>query len=197
MRRIVEETPNEWIRATQWSSDESRFLKRLDDLVGFEPIVERKDTEIDAASPLSASFNWVLSPFDSCFYPGEGIRQFSCPLAPPVGSCLKENLALNQVLNDPNWLLSTTAQSAAALVAIVGSFLVSRVISLVGQRESLEHRLDVIDGERERLARTMPISKRGSPGSTLAGSSMRPPTGWSTISTYRSRSSSGSVTPVT
>ena len=43
---------------------------------------------------------------------------------------------------DPNWLLSTTAQSASALVAIVGGFLVSRVVSLGSDRQSLTRRLD-------------------------------------------------------
>jgi hypothetical protein len=38
---------------------------------------------------------------------------------------------------DPNWLLSTTAQSAAALVAIVGGFLVSRVVGLQSTRDGL------------------------------------------------------------
>jgi hypothetical protein len=38
---------------------------------------------------------------------------------------------------DPNWLLSTTAQSAAALVGIVGGLLVSRMVSTSGERSSL------------------------------------------------------------
>jgi hypothetical protein len=33
-------------------------------------------------------------------------------------------------LIDPDWLLSSTAQSAAVLVAIVGGFLVSRLVTL-------------------------------------------------------------------
>ena len=39
-----------------------------------------------------------------------------------------------QAPEDPNWLLSTSAQSAAAMIAIVGGFLVSRVISLSSER---------------------------------------------------------------
>lgn len=39
---------------------------------------------------------------------------------------------------DPNWLMSTAAQSAAALVAIVGGFLVSRVIALTADRRAAE-----------------------------------------------------------
>jgi hypothetical protein len=46
---------------------------------------------------------------------------------------------------DPSWLLSTTAQSAAAIVAIVGGFLVSRLVSLVGEREGLLGRKQEIE----------------------------------------------------
>lgn len=42
---------------------------------------------------------------------------------------------------DPNPLLTTTATAAAALVAIVGGLLVSRVISLATERSGLEQRL--------------------------------------------------------
>ena len=38
---------------------------------------------------------------------------------------------------DPNWLLSTTAQSSAALVAIVGGFLLSRILALATERNGL------------------------------------------------------------
>src|SRR4051812_44540856 len=41
---------------------------------------------------------------------------------------------------DPNWLMSTTAQSAAAIVAIVGGFLVSRLITANSSREALQAR---------------------------------------------------------
>lgn len=44
------------------------------------------------------------------------------------------------MLRDPNWLYSTIAQSTAALVAIIGGFLVSRVVSLAGTREALQRR---------------------------------------------------------
>jgi hypothetical protein len=43
--------------------------------------------------------------------------------------------------NDPNWLLSTTAMSAAALVAIVGGFLISRVVALVTESHGLDRRI--------------------------------------------------------
>lgn len=42
---------------------------------------------------------------------------------------------------DPNWLLSTLAQSTAAVVAIVGGFLVSRLVQLSSEREGLRRRL--------------------------------------------------------
>lgn len=41
---------------------------------------------------------------------------------------------------DPNWLLSTTAVASAALVAIIGGLLVSRVISIASERQALLRR---------------------------------------------------------
>ena len=41
---------------------------------------------------------------------------------------------------DPNWLLATMAQSAAAMVAVIGGFLVSRIITLSVERQSLDRR---------------------------------------------------------
>jgi hypothetical protein len=48
---------------------------------------------------------------------------------------------------DSNWLLSSVAQSAAALVAIVGGFLVSRLVVMQAERVGLEGRL--LEEERE------------------------------------------------
>jgi len=48
---------------------------------------------------------------------------------------------------DPNWLLSTTAQSAAALVAIIGGLLVSRLVALAVERDGLQRRLTELEGE--------------------------------------------------
>ena len=42
---------------------------------------------------------------------------------------------------DPNWLLATMAQSAAAMVAVIGGFLVSRVITLPAERRGLDRRV--------------------------------------------------------
>jgi len=44
-------------------------------------------------------------------------------------------------LTDPNWLLATIAQSAAAMVAVIGGFLVSRVITLSAERRGLDRRV--------------------------------------------------------
>lgn len=43
-------------------------------------------------------------------------------------------------MTDPNWLLATMAQSAAAMVAVIGGFLVSRIITLTVERQSLDRR---------------------------------------------------------
>lgn len=51
-------------------------------------------------------------------------------------------------VSDPNWLLSTTAQCAAALVAIVGGFLVSRVVALSTERQGLARRWQELVGRR-------------------------------------------------
>lgn len=53
---------------------------------------------------------------------------------------------------DPNWLLSTTAQSAAALVAIVGGFLVSRVVGLQSTREGLLRQRRELSNQRAQVA---------------------------------------------
>lgn len=59
---------------------------------------------------------------------------------------------------DPSWLFSTAAQSAAAIVAIVGGFLATRIVSLSAERDSLRHRIQTLDallaGQREQLERT-------------------------------------------
>lgn len=45
------------------------------------------------------------------------------------------------MLTDPNWLLATMAQAAAVLVAVIGGFLVSRVITLSAERRGLDRRV--------------------------------------------------------
>ena len=50
---------------------------------------------------------------------------------------------------DPNWLLATMAQSAAAMVAVIGGFLVSRVITLTSERRGLDRRVREIGEKTE------------------------------------------------
>jgi hypothetical protein len=52
---------------------------------------------------------------------------------------------------DPNWLPSTLAQATAVLVAIIGGFLVSRLVSLSSERGALVHRRSEL-AERLKLA---------------------------------------------
>lgn len=52
-------------------------------------------------------------------------------------------------MTDPNWLPSTLAQSTAALVAIVGGFLVSRLVTLSSERGALAHRRKDLMARRE------------------------------------------------
>jgi hypothetical protein len=54
---------------------------------------------------------------------------------------------LMQGASDPNWLLSSTAQSAAALVAIVGGFLAGRLLALNADRDAAHRRLSSIETE--------------------------------------------------
>lgn len=42
---------------------------------------------------------------------------------------------------DPNWLLSTAAQSAAALIAIVAGFIVNKLLALSAERNSMQNRI--------------------------------------------------------
>lgn len=43
---------------------------------------------------------------------------------------------------DPNWLYSATAQSAAAIVAIMGGFIVSRILALNSEKRTLRNQLE-------------------------------------------------------
>ncbi|MDB5181165.1 MAG: hypothetical protein JWO54_928 [Candidatus Saccharibacteria bacterium] len=52
-------------------------------------------------------------------------------------------------MSDPNALLSTLSQSSAAMVAIIGGFLVSRLVSLSSEREGLKRQINAIN---QRLA---------------------------------------------
>lgn len=62
---------------------------------------------------------------------------------------------------DPNWLLSTTAVSSAALVAIIGGLLVSRVIAIASERDSLRRRArELVDLRMSLLAQADALRRR-------------------------------------
>lgn len=48
---------------------------------------------------------------------------------------------------DLNILISTIITATAALVAIIGGFLVSRVITMASEKQSIERRLKEIDND--------------------------------------------------
>lgn len=52
---------------------------------------------------------------------------------------------------DPNWLPSTLAQATAALVAIIGGFLVSRLIGMASARSGLDERAATLRGQIKAL----------------------------------------------
>lgn len=65
------------------------------------------------------------------------------------------------MVTDPNWLFSTAAQSAAALVAIIAGFIVSRLLALSADRNSLKSRVNEIDLEIGSKRRELePIKRR-------------------------------------
>jgi hypothetical protein len=59
---------------------------------------------------------------------------------------------------DPNWLLSTIAQSTAALVAIVGGFLVSRLLALITEAGSDRREHDALLAQLAALERAAEAS---------------------------------------
>ena len=62
---------------------------------------------------------------------------------------MRSALATQSIPYDPNWFLSTIAQSTAALVAIVGGFLISRLISTVTEKSNYLHSLAELEGRKE------------------------------------------------
>jgi len=64
---------------------------------------------------------------------------------------MEPDIGLMTAASDPNWLLSSAAQSAAALVAIVGGFLAARVIAYNSDRGATVRR-DSITGRDRRAA---------------------------------------------
>ena len=64
-------------------------------------------------------------------------------------------------MTEPSWLLATMAQSAAAVVAIVGGFLVSRVVALSSERQGLERRVRELEQQiRDRARRLQKARSR-------------------------------------
>jgi len=75
---------------------------------------------------------------------------------------MNELLVIHRPPYDPNLFLSTTAQATAALVAIIGGFLVSRLIALVSEKsqqsqslEELRSKRRVKDAELEKFRNTV------------------------------------------
>lgn len=61
---------------------------------------------------------------------------------------------------DPNWLPSTTAQATAALVAIVGGLLASRLVSLSSERTTLQRQLRMLITQQCRLNEQLEVVHR-------------------------------------
>jgi hypothetical protein len=56
-------------------------------------------------------------------------------------------LEITTTVADPNWLYSSVVQSSAAIVAVVGGFVMGTVLNLAAKRRGLEE--DVDEYERE------------------------------------------------
>ena len=52
---------------------------------------------------------------------------------------------------DPNWFYSALAQSAAAIVGLIGAFVTSRVMMMASERSRIEKRINEIDAEIKEL----------------------------------------------
>ena len=52
---------------------------------------------------------------------------------------------------DPNWYLSTIAQSTAALVAILGGFVISRIMALSSEKNSIIEKISELEGRKSIL----------------------------------------------
>jgi hypothetical protein len=60
-------------------------------------------------------------------------------------------------MNDPNWLYSTIAQSSAAIVAIIGGFITSTVLSLIVEKRRLKNEILIKESELEGLNQPLPL----------------------------------------
>jgi hypothetical protein len=61
---------------------------------------------------------------------------------------------------DPNWLFSTAAQSAAAIVAIVGGFIASRVIDLNARKRSIEGEISALEYRLQEPRRSLETAEQ-------------------------------------
>jgi hypothetical protein len=61
---------------------------------------------------------------------------------------------------DPNWFYSALAQSAAAIVGLIGAFVTSRVMMMAGERSRIEKRIQEVNAEIKELERqNAPLSE--------------------------------------
>ncbi|MBN1455990.1 MAG: hypothetical protein JW945_07050 [Methanomicrobia archaeon] len=56
-------------------------------------------------------------------------------------------------MTDPNWFYSALAQSAAAIVGLIGAFVTSRVMMMASERSRIENRINEINAEIKGLER--------------------------------------------
>ena len=56
-------------------------------------------------------------------------------------------------MTDPNWFYSALAQSAAAIVGLIGAFVTSRVMMMAGEKSRIENRIREINAEIKELER--------------------------------------------
>ena len=56
-------------------------------------------------------------------------------------------------MTDPNWFYSALAQSAAAIVGLIGAFVTSRVMMMASERSRIEKRINEINAEIKALER--------------------------------------------
>jgi len=63
-------------------------------------------------------------------------------------------------MTDPNWFYSALAQSAAAIVGLIGAFVTSRVMMMEGEKSRLENRIRETNAEIKELERqNAPLSE--------------------------------------
>lgn len=71
-----------------------------------------------------------------------------------------QNLPQSLQAYEPNWFLSTTVQSTAALVAITSGFLISRLISTLSEKSGHLHRLGELEKRRQITVDAIVVQRR-------------------------------------